>query len=75
MAFLVTVVGKKTMRARGYRASTCYAMNNHRGKLTQLSRRQFDGLCEVFNTLLGGCDRESADVASVTRRSIFKALK
>jgi len=63
--FLVKAVGEKSVKARGYRASTCYAMNNHRGKVTQLhSEEQFDGLCRVLNSLLDGCDRESADVAS-----------
>jgi len=62
---LVKAVGEQSIKARGYRASTCYAMNNHRGKVTQLTQQQFVGLCKVLKSLLNGCDRESADVASV----------
>jgi len=62
---LTKAVGGKLQKARGYRASTCYAMNNYRGKVMQLdSEEQFDGLCKVLLALLDGCDRESADVAS-----------
>ncbi len=62
---LTKAVGEKSVRARGYRASACYAMNNHRGKVMQLDcEEQFDGLCKVLLSLLDGCDRESADVAS-----------
>ena len=62
---LIKAVSEKSIKARGYRASTCYAMNNHRGKVSQIhEREQFDGLCKVLNALLDGCDRESADVAS-----------
>ena len=62
---LTRAVGEKSVKARGYRASTCYAMNNHRGKVTQFrNEQQFNGLCKVLNSLLNGCDRESADVAS-----------
>lgn len=62
---LSRAVGETSIKARGYRASTCYAMNNHRGKVTQLrNEQQFNGLCKVLNSLLDGCDRESADVAS-----------
>lgn len=62
---LSKAVGEKSVRARGYRASTCYAMNNHRGKVTQLEDLDhFEGLCKVLKNLLDGCDRESADVAS-----------
>jgi hypothetical protein len=62
---LTRAVKEKSTRARGYRASTCYAMNNFRGKVSQLdSEEQFDGLCTVLSSLLDGCDRESADVAS-----------
>jgi hypothetical protein len=62
---LTRAVGEKSVKARGYRASSCYAMNNHRGKVTQLqNEEQLKGLCIVLNALLDGCDRESADVAS-----------
>lgn len=62
---LTRAVGEKSVKARGYRASSCYAMNNHRGKVTQLqNEQQLNGLCKVLNSLLDGCDRESADVAS-----------
>ena len=63
--FLTKAVGEKSIRARGYRASTCYAMNNYRGKVTQLKNEdQLDGMCKVLRSLLNGCDRESADIAS-----------
>ena len=63
--FLQKAVSEKTVRGRGYRASTCYALNNHRGKNTQLGcEQQFSGLCRVLNSLLDGCDREAADVAN-----------
>ena len=63
--FVERAVSEKSIRARGYRASTCYALNNHRGKNTQLDYEvQFDGLCRVLNSLLNGCDREAADVAN-----------
>jgi hypothetical protein len=62
---LCEAVGEKTVRARGYRASTCYAMNNFRGKVSQLkTEEQFHGLCKVLESLLDGCDREPADVAN-----------
>lgn len=62
---LSKAVGEKTVRARGYRASTCYAMNNFRGKVSQLkNEEQLDGLCKVLQSLLDGCDREPADVAN-----------
>lgn len=63
--FLIEAVAERSTRARGYRASTCYAMNNQRGKVSLLKHQeQFDGLCRVLESLLDGCDRESADVAS-----------
>jgi hypothetical protein len=63
--FLIDAVAERSTRARGYRASTCYAMNNQRGKVSSLKHQeQFDGLCRVLESLLDGCDRESADVAS-----------
>jgi hypothetical protein len=63
--FLTKAVAERSSRARGYRASTCYAMNNQRGKVSSLKfQEQFDGLCRVLESLLDGCDRESADVAS-----------
>ena len=63
--FLTKAVAEQSSRARGYRASTCYAMNNQRGKVSLLKcQEQFDGLCRVLESLLDGCDRESADVAS-----------
>jgi hypothetical protein len=62
---LSKAVGEKTVRARGYRASTCYAMNNFRGKVSQLkNEEQLNGLCKVLQSLLDGCDREPADVAN-----------
>jgi len=62
---LVKAVGEKSVRARGYRASTCYAINQHRGRNTKIyHEEQFEGLCQVLDALLTGCDRESADVAS-----------
>jgi hypothetical protein len=65
VTFLQKAVSEKTIRGRGYRASTCYALNNHRGKNTQLyCEEQYDGLCRVLNSLLDGCDREAADVAN-----------
>ncbi len=65
ITFLERAVGEKSIRGRGYRASTCYALNNHRGKNTQLySKLQYDGLCRILNALLDGCDREAADVAN-----------
>lgn len=63
--FLERAVGDKSIRGRGYRASTCYALNNHRGKNTQLdSELQYECLCRVLHALLDGCDREAADVAN-----------
>ena len=63
--FLERAVGERSIRGRGYRASTCYALNNHRGKNTQLNWKiQFDSLCRVLHALLDGCDREAADVAN-----------
>lgn len=65
ITFLESAVSEKSLRGRGYRASTCYALNNYRGKNTQLEcKEQFDGLCRVLNSLLDGCDREAADVAN-----------
>ena len=65
VTFLETAVSEKSLRGRGYRASTCYALNNFRGKNTQLeSKAQYDGLCKVLNSILDGCDREAADVAN-----------
>jgi len=62
---LVKAVGEKSVRARSYRASTCYAINQHRGRNTKIyHEEQFEGLCQVLDSLLTGCDRESADVAS-----------
>ncbi len=63
--FLERAVSEKSIRGRGYRASTCYALNNYRGKNTHLHhKRQYDGLCRVLYSLLDGCDREAADVAN-----------
>ena len=65
ITFLEKAVSEKSIRGRGYRASTCYALNNHRGKNTHLrSEKQFHGLCRVLNSLLDGSDREAADVAN-----------
>jgi len=63
--FLVETLREKSMKARGFRASTCYALNNQRGIHTVIrSRRQFDGLCSILDAILTGCDRESADIAN-----------
>lgn len=63
--FLAKIVSQKSIRGRGYRASTCYAINNHRGSNTQLyCEEQYDGLCSVLEAILNGCDRETADVAT-----------
>jgi len=62
---LVKAVSERSVRARSYRASTCYAINQHRGRNTKIyHEEQFEGLCQVIDALLTGCDRESADVAS-----------
>lgn len=56
--FLVETLREKSMKARGFRASTCYALNNQRGIHTVIrSRRQFDGLCSILDAILTGCDR------------------
>ena len=64
--FLERAVSEKSIRRRGYRASTCYALNNFHGKNTHINyRKQYDGLCRVvLDPLLDGCDREAADVAN-----------
>ena len=63
--FLAKIVVEKSIRGRVYRASTCYAINNHRGSNTQLyCEEQFDGLCRILEAILNGCDREAADVAT-----------
>jgi hypothetical protein len=65
LKLLEKAIGEKSIRGRGYRASTCYALNNHRGENTQFDNKlQFDGLCRMLDSLLDGCDREAADVAN-----------
>lgn len=62
---IVKAVSEKSTRARSCRASTCYALNNHRGKSTQIFHQdQFDGLCKVLEAILTGCDREAADISN-----------
>jgi hypothetical protein len=59
---LCRVASDKNIRSK--RSTICYALNAKRSSAELTSKKNFDGLCRVFDAILTGCDHEAGGVAN-----------
>jgi len=63
VSFVVGAVKDHTKMSRIHRAMVCSALNKQRSVLTEIKyEANFNGLCDILNSLLSGCDRQTDDI-------------
>jgi len=62
---LCDVAKEKSQAARPRRSRMCYALNSKRSSSTEIKTpKQFESLCQLFTSILSGCDCETGGVSN-----------